>query len=243
MTTTSSTSNTDYYQSLINSVNGTKTSSSSSSSSSSGSSMTAVQDQFLKLLTTQLQNQDPLNPMDNAQITSQIAQISTVTGIQSLNTTLQTLLAASQDSQTTQAASLVGQAVMVPGTSLQLASSTGSDGTTTTAAIGAYVLAGDADKVTVTIKDSDGNTVRTLTYGAQSSGLHDFTWDGITDSGTTAAVGAYKISVAAGNGSDSVTTTPLTLGSVRSVISNGSGFTLDVGSLGTFSIDDVKQIL
>ena len=242
MTTTSATSTDNYYQSLINSVNGTSSGSTSSASSSSNS-MTSVQDQFLKLLTTQLQNQDPLNPMDNAQITSQIAQISTVTGIQTLNTTMQALLSASQDNQTTQAASLVGQAVMVPGNALTLASTTSSSGTATTAAVGAYTLAANADKVTVTIKDSGGNTVRTLTYGSQSSGLHDFTWDGTTDTGATAANGSYTIAVAASNGSDSVTTTPLTLGSVRSVINNGSGFTIDVGSLGTFTMDDVKQIL
>ena len=241
-TTTSATSTTDYYQSLINSVNGTNSGSASSASSSS-SSMTGVQDQFLKLLTTQLQNQDPLNPMDNAQLTSQIAQISTVTGIQTLNTTLQTLLASAQNSQTTQAASLVGQAVMVPGNALALTTTTASDGTKSTAAVGAYELAGNADKVTVTIKDSNGQTVRTLTFGQQSSGLHDFSWDGTTDTGTAAAAGNYTISVAAANGSDAVTTTALTLGSVRSVISNGSSFTLDVGALGTFGIGDVKQIL
>lgn len=237
-TATSATSTDNYYQSLINSVNGT-----GGSSSSSTNAMSATEDRFLKLLTTQLQNQDPLNPMDNAQLTSQIAQISTVTGIQTLNTTLQTLLAAAQDGQTTQAASLVGQAVMVPGNSLALTSTTDSSGTTSTVGVGAYELASNADKVTVTIKDNDGQVVRTLTYGAQASGLHDFSWDGTTDTGDTAAEGSYTISVAASNGSDSVTTTPLTLGSVRSVISNGSGFTLDVGALGTFALDDVKQIL
>jgi flagellar basal-body rod modification protein FlgD len=238
-TTASATSTTDYYQSLINSVNGTKT----GSSSSSTNAMSDTEDRFLKLLTTQLQNQDPLNPMDNAQLTSQIAQISTVTGIQTLNTTLQTLLASAQNSQTTQAASLVGQAVMVPGNALALATTTATDGTTSTVAVGAYELAGNADKVTVTIKDSNGQAVRTLTYGQQSSGLHDFSWDGTTDTGTAAAAGNYTISVAAANGSDAVTTTALTLGSVRSVISNGSSFTLDVGALGTFGIGDVKQIL
>lgn len=242
MTTTSSATSTgNYYQSLIDSINGSK--SGSSGSSGSSSSISSTQDQFLKLLTTQLQNQDPLNPMDNAQITSQIAQISTVTGIQSLNTTLQTLLAAAQDGQTTQAAGLVGQAVMVPGSTLTLTTTTSSSGTTTTAAVGAYTLAGAADKVTVTIKNSDGQVVRTLNFDAQNAGLHDFSWDGTTDTGGTAAVGNYTISVAASNGSDKVTTNALTLGTVRSVISNGNGFTLDVGSLGTFSIDDVKQIL
>jgi flagellar basal-body rod modification protein FlgD len=227
MATTSAASGTsNYYQSLMDSVNGTKTSSTSSTAD--------IQNRFLTLLTTQLKNQDPLNPMDNAQITSQLAQLSTVTGIEKLNTTLQTLLQDSQDSQTTQAAALVGKAVMVPGSSLALSSS---------AAIGGFELASDADAVTVTISDSNGVAVRTMSLGSMSSGLHDFTWDGATDSGATAADGSYKIAVSATAGTDRVATTSLSLGVVRSVITNATGFTLDVGSLGMFTLDDVKQIL
>ena len=74
--------------------------------------------------------------MDNAQITTQLAQLSTVTGIEKLNTTLQTLLQNSQDSQTTQAAALVGQAVMVPGSALTLSKG---------AAVGGFELASDAE--------------------------------------------------------------------------------------------------
>jgi flagellar basal-body rod modification protein FlgD len=230
MTTTTSTSSStsNYYQSLIDSVNGT------SSSTASTSAISATENRFLKLLTTQLKNQDPLNPMDNAQLTSQIAQISTVTGIEKLNTTLQTLLAGTVDSQTTQAASLVGNAVMVPGTSLELSSSAG---------VGGVVLGSDADKVTVTIKDQNDLVVRTMQLGALDAGLHNFTWDGTTDSGEVATDGTYKISVAATAGSDEVTATPLNLGVVRSVITNASGFTLDLGSMGMFTMDDVKQIL
>jgi flagellar basal-body rod modification protein FlgD len=228
------TSTSSYYQSLLDSVNTRKTTTASTAST--------TEDRFLKLLTTQLKNQDPLNPLDNAQMTSQLAQISTVSGIEKLNTTLQTLLAGSQDSQTTQAAGLVGHSVMVPGSALVLSSTTSASGTTTSAAVGAFELAGAADKVTVTIKDSNGLTVRTLSLGSLGAGLHDFAWDGKSDSGTAAVDGNYTISVAAGNGSDKVTATPLSLGSVRSVLSNGSGFTLDIGSLGNFVLDDVKQV-
>jgi flagellar basal-body rod modification protein FlgD len=227
MATTSAASGTsNYYQSLMDSANGTKTSSTSSTAD--------IQNRFLTLLTTQLKNQDPLNPMDNAQITSQLAQLSTVTGIEKLNTTLQALLQDSQDSQTTQAAALVGKPVMVPGSNLALSSS---------AAIGGFELAKDADAVTVTISDSNGAVLRTMSLGSMSSGLHDFTWDGTTDSGATAADGSYKIAVSATAGTDKVATTSLSLGVVRSVITNATGFTLDVGSLGMFTLDDVKQIL
>jgi flagellar basal-body rod modification protein FlgD len=226
MTTTSATSTTNSNQALIDSVN-KRTSATTSQSSE-------TQDRFLKLLTTQLKNQDPLNPLDNAQVTSQLAQISTVSGIEKLNATLQMLVQDSQSSQTTQAASLVGHAVMVPGNGLQLSSGK---------SVGAFELAGDADAVKVTIKDSNGLEVRTLTLSDMKAGLQDFTWDGKTNGGAQAADGSYTISVAATAGSDKVGITSLTLGTVRSVISNSGGYMLDVGALGTFTLDDVKQIL
>jgi flagellar basal-body rod modification protein FlgD len=226
MTTTSATSTSNSNQALIDSVN--------KRTSATTSQTSETQDRFLKLLTTQLKNQDPLNPLDNAQVTSQLAQISTVSGIEKLNATLQLMLQDSQSAQTTQAANLVGHAVMVPGNGLQLSSS---------AAVGAFELAGDADAVEVTIKDSNGLEVRTLKLGDMKAGLQDFTWDGKTNSGAQAADGNYTISVAATSGSDKVGVTSLTLGTVRSVISNSGGYLLDVGALGTFTVDDVKQIL
>jgi flagellar basal-body rod modification protein FlgD len=229
MTTVATNNSTSkYYQSLIDSVNG------KSSTTAAQSAISETENRFLKLLTTQLKNQDPLNPMDNAQVTSQLAQISTVSGIEKLNATMKTLLQDSKDSQTTQAASLVGQAVMVPGGGLTLSSSAG---------VGGFMLDSDADAVKVTISDSNGVVVRTMTLGAFDAGLHNFTWDGTTDSGAKAVDGSYRIAVAATAGQDKVTATALNLGVVRSVINNANGFTLDLGSLGMFTMDDVKQIL
>src|SRR3972149_4887791 len=83
-----------------------------------------AQDRFLKLLVTQLKNQDPLNPMDNAQITSQMAQISTVSGIEKLNTTLQAMMASSDVGQWLQATAMIGNGVLVPGSTLELQNGT-----------------------------------------------------------------------------------------------------------------------
>lgn len=196
--------------------------------------MSEAENRFLKLLTTQLKNQDPLNPLDNAQMTSQLAQISTVSGIEKLNATLQVLLQASQETQTTQAASLVGHGVLVPGHALLLSSGK---------AIGGVELAGPADEVTVTIKDSNGLALRTLTLGALDAGVHNFTWNGLTDGGAAAVDGSYSVTVNAKRGTDSVAASALNLGMVRSVIRGSQGYSLDVGSLGTFTMDDVKQIL
>lgn len=198
------------------------------------SQISEAQDRFLKLLTTQLKNQDPLNPLDNAQVTSQLAQISTVSGIEKLNATLQLLLQDSQASQTTQAASLVGHAVLVPGSGLLLEEG---------ASIGGVEMAGAADKVTVTIKDANGIVVRTMELGALEAGVHNFSWDGKTDNGAQAANGSYTVTIAAKQGSEDVTATALTLGAVRSVIRDGTGYSLDLGTLGAYGMDEVRQIL
>ncbi|HEX8964539.1 MAG TPA: flagellar hook assembly protein FlgD [Rhodocyclaceae bacterium] len=238
-TSTSSTTSNAQSQAIWAALNGSKASSSSSSSSGTSSSSndtsaTGIQNQFLKLLTTQLQNQDPLNPMDNAQVTSQLAQISTVQGIQQLNTTLQSMLGNTQDAQTMQAASLVGHNVLVPGSAMTLYQGVGYAGVD---------LASAADSVTVTIKDSNGQVVRTMNVGSADAGSNLFKWDGKTDNGSVAADGNYKFSVSAVQGGNNVTATALSVGSVNSVVKSGSGFTLDVGALGSFAFSDVREVL
>lgn len=217
-----------------------KSSKAASGASSEGGGSTAnatmaQQDTFLKLLTTQLQNQDPLNPMDNAQMTSQLAQISTVDGITKLNSTLQNMLANTADSQTMQAAAMVGRVVLVPGKNLTLL-----DGKSA----GGVDLESAADQVTISIKDANGLLVRTLNLGAQDAGATNFTWDGTTDSGAVAANGQYTFSVSAKQGSEKVAGMVLEYGAVSSVTKGSQGITLTVGKEGTIaSLADVKQII
>lgn len=235
MTTTSTTSSTADAQAVWAALNGSKAKSSSTSGSDSATGIAATQNQFLKLLTTQLRNQDPLNPMDNAQMTSQLAQISTVEGITQLNTTMQTLMGNATDSQAMQAASLVGHAVLVPGASISVASGV---------AIGAgFDLAGAADKATVTIKDAGGKLVRTLKLESLDAGTNTFKWDGKDDDGKVVADGKYKFSVAAVQGKNDVTTTALSVGFVDSVARTSTGVNLSVGTLGTFGFKDVREVL
>jgi flagellar basal-body rod modification protein FlgD len=221
----------DSRQSLLDFANG---SSGSATKTTGGSSISEAQNRFLKLLTTQLKNQDPLNPLDNAEVTSQLAQISTVSGIEKLNATLQTLLDGMSVSQTTLTANLVGHVVLVPGSGLQLTSG---------ASAGGIELAGSADAVTVTIKDANGLAVKTLNLGAQAAGVHNFTWDGTTDDGRNAADGTYAISVKATRGGESVSATALGFATVRSLVRSGADFMLDLGTSGLATMDDVKQIL
>jgi flagellar basal-body rod modification protein FlgD len=196
--------------------------------------MKEAEDRFLTLLTTQLKNQDPLNPMENAELTSQLAQINTVNGIEKLNATLQTLVSNMTDTQAMQAAALVNHGVLVPGSSMALGESGG---------IGGFELASGVDETTVTIKDSNGLVVRTLNLGALGAGIHPFVWDGKSDSGAQAATGNYSFAVSAKRGGETTAASALAYGLVQAVTRNGSGLTLEVGALGAFGMSDVKQII
>ena len=192
------------------------------------------QDRFLKLLVTQLKNQDPLNPMDNAQMTSQMAQISTVEGIDKLNATLKMILEGSNENQAMQAAALVGHGVLVPGSGLTLNGGM---------AIGGIELGEPADRVTVTIRDASGIALKTIELGGKDAGSHGFAWDGVTDGGVQAADGAYTIAVNAQRGDAGVGATALELGMVSSVSRSSDGVRLNVGTLGNFRMSDVREIL
>lgn len=212
-------------QALLDSVNGT--------AKKATSQTTEAQDRFLKLLTTQLKNQDPLNPMDNAQMTSQLAQISTVDGIEKLNATLQKLVSSGVDAEAMQAAALVGHQVMVAGGGIQLADA---------GAVGGVELGANADQVTVTIKDANGIVMNTVNLGKLDAGVHNFVWDGKNDAGVKAANGAYSISVVAKRGTDTVKATALQLAGVQNINRSSQGISLNLGSLGLITLNDVKQI-
>lgn len=228
MTTTTTSATTNPASALFASLNGT------SSTTTSTNQISDTENRFLKLLTAQLKNQDPLNPMDNSQMTSQMAQISTVDGIERLNATLQSLVTSSANSQALQAAALVGHGVLVPGNSIELASGS--------SAYGGIDLASDADSVTVSVNDSSGLLVRTLDLGAVKAGSHTFTWDGTANDGTAAAAGNYTFTVSAKQGTSTVDTTALLLGLVSSVTQSSSGLSLNVGQQ-AFTMADVRQIL
>ena len=212
-------------QALLDSANGV--------AKKATSTTTDAQNRFLKLLTTQLKNQDPLNPMDNAQMTSQLAQISTVDGIEKLNATLQKLLSSSADSEALQAAALVGHQVVIAGNGINL---------TAAGAVGGVELAANADQVTVTIKDANGIVMNTMNLGNLDVGVHNFVWDGKTDAGVQAVNGAYSISVTAARGADKVDATALQLAGVQNINRSSQGVSLNLGALGLVTLNDIKQI-
>ena len=203
-------------------------------SAANASAATATQDRFLKLLVTQMKNQDPLNPMDNAQVTSQMAQLSTVTGIDKLNVTLQALSDSMVGNQSLQAASMIGHGVLVEGKSVDLSGGK---------AYGGFELTQSVDRVKISIYDDAGALVRSVDMGAQPAGIVKWGWDGKDSAGADLADGAYTFDVNASQAGKSVAATALQFGMVGSVTQGKQGVTLSVGQLDGIALSQIKQIL
>jgi flagellar basal-body rod modification protein FlgD len=207
-------------------------------------SVSADTDKFMTLLVTQLQNQDPLNPMDNAQMTSQLAQLQTVTGVNKLNTTLESLQSSYKTSEAMQATNLIGRGVLVDGNNVTLAGGKGVLGVN---------LASDADDVKVVISDAKGNEVETMDLGAHKAGVVPLAWDGVPDatkldsSGKpiSLADGNYTFKVVATRGAAALTdANGLSLDSVASVTTNNTdGVKVNLSNKGALTLADIKQVL
>ncbi|MCU6502374.1 flagellar hook assembly protein FlgD [Rugamonas sp. A1-17] len=203
----------------------------------------ADQDKFMKLLVTQLKNQDPLNPMDNAAMTSQLAQLSTVTGINKVNATLESLRTDQAASQSLTATNLIGKGVLVEGKGVDLTTNTDSAGKTTSTSVFGIDLASPAESVTISIQDKSGAVVRTMSMKSTDVGTYPITWDGTTDTKTTAPAGSYTFTVKAVSAGKTLTdATPLQLAAVASVSTGSGGVKLNT-SLGQFAMSDIKEVL
>lgn len=194
----------------------------------------AIQERFMSLLVAQLKNQDPLEPMDNAQVTGQMAQLNTVTGINNLNSTMQGMANSLNATQTVQATSMLGRSILTEGNDLQLR-----DGS----ASGSFELGQSADITRVNVVDAAGNTVRSIDLGAQAKGIHQFTWDGKAQDGTTVASGNYRFEMEAKAAGVDAAVTPLTLSMVQGLRNSGSEGTKLLTSTGDeVSFSQIKQV-
>jgi len=194
----------------------------------------AIQERFMALLVAQLKNQDPMAPMDNAQVTSQMAQLNTVTGISDMNKTMEKMAAGLAGNQTVQATGMLGRTVMMEGNSLTLKDAK---------ANGALELKQAADKVTVNVKDRAGNVVQSLDMGAQSKGVLEFDWDGKNADGKTVADGRYSfevIATAAGQPAQTVALSKTVVQGLRNAGSDGAMLLTSDGS--EVSMSSIKQI-
>lgn len=198
------------------------------------SSIEEAQDRFMKLLVTQLQTQDPMNPMDNAAVTSQMAQISTVQGIEKLNQSMTSLNEMYKSSQSVAAAALIGPIALASGSQMVLSSGK---------AVAGVDLAKNADKVTINVNNADGKTVYTEVLNDQKAGVLQFQWDGKDDSGNQLADGNYSLSVTASQGDTSVEATPLAYSTVQAMSWNNGTPMLHLANGKETTVDAIRQLI
>ena len=201
---------------------------SSTSAPNLSSAQTSPQEQtdrFLKLLVAQLNNQDPMNPMDNAQMTSQIAQINTVSGIQELNATMKSMASM----QILQGASMVGHEVLTEGNAMFVNGGVGK---------GYMELAGKADKVTVQVKTPGGQVLDTIQLGIKEDGRHSFDWNASGYTGTAKPVFDVKATL----GGKPVDVTLLARSSIDSVSTGAGGMNLTLRSGATVAYNAIRVI-
>lgn len=215
-----------------------------------------MSERFLKLLVTQMQNQDPLNPLDNAQVTTQMAQINTVSGIEKLNqsitsmsqslgdklsglsvgsgldqlnSTLQTLQGQLLQGQAAQGAALVGRDVLLSGNALNVNNGTGR---------GAVELSGPADRAVIEVVGPAGQVLDQLDLGALPTGRTQFAWNappGMDTQGLT-----FKVK--ATSGAATVGSATLSTDTVRSVSAGPGGLVLDLARGGSTPLSGIKGI-
>jgi flagellar basal-body rod modification protein FlgD len=194
------------------------------------------QDRFLKLLVAQMQNQDPLNPMDNAEVTTQLAQLNTVNGIERLNGTLGQMASMTSAQQSLQAVMLVGREVLVEGSRLPYTGEPVHFG---------IDLPQGVDNLTITITDAAGRVVDSIETGAQPKGAMALAWSGLDEAGEKLPVGYYTISAKAVAAGKAVASTPLVGATVESVGSGAGGLELQLygASTGSVSLSEIKRFL
>jgi flagellar basal-body rod modification protein FlgD len=204
-----------------------------SQTTGTASSVKATKDDFLKLLVTQMRYQDPMNPMDNAQMTSQIAQLNTVEGINQLNATVTNLQASLMASQSMQSASLIGKTILADGNAINLQSGSASL---------SMRLEGPAESVTVDVINSSGRIIKTANLGANAAGIQTFTWDGSTNEGGVAPNGQYTFQVNAKKLNQAVVVTPLTQATVSGVELTSAGPQLSLNNGTNIAMSTVRGV-
>ncbi|MBU6418123.1 MAG: flagellar hook capping protein [Proteobacteria bacterium] len=216
----------------VNSANAASVAASTTASnSSSGSASSLTQSDFLQLLTAQLKYQSPSSPADPTQMAQEFAAISTVQGINQLNTQLSAISASNGASQIAQASSLVGRQVAVSGSNIIADSSSKADG--------AFSLPSATASTNVTILNPNGSVATTLDLGALPAGPQSFSWSG----GTAGTTYSYDISATDASG-NSVSPTPYTVYNVQGVNLSGSSPTLNVaGSATPLPVSSVQTVL
>lgn len=203
---------------------------------SSSANQDLGQEEFLKLMTTQLSHQDPFSPMENGEFLSQMAQFGTVSGIKELQNSFGALSAALQSNRALQASVMVGKEVLVASPTAELPA----EGELKAA----VALPPEVSQVKVKITDSSGQLLHEMTLPAASQGLTEFSWNGVDTKGHQQAAGVYSVSAEAMYNGQSQRFQVLAAANVDSV-TMGRGFsdlTLNLSGLGEVALGQVRQI-
>ena len=194
------------------------------------------QEDFLKLMTTQLKNQDPLKPMENGDFMGQLAQFGTVSGIDDVKTELQNLSGSLVSNQSLQAATMLGRQVLVPGSQGVLEAGG--------AISGAIDLSNAVSNLNIGIYDLSGQLISNISLGNQSPGMVAFNWDGLATDGSAARPGRYEIRAEAINGGTNEAYDIMLADTVQSVSLPAAGkpLTLELATLGNVGFSDIRQI-
>lgn len=194
------------------------------------------QNDFLELMIAEVRNQDPIKPKENADLVAQMAQFSSITGINDLSKSFAALSNSFQSNQALQASSLVGREVLVGSSTVALVE--GQQGAK------AYVNLPDGGDVTVSIENKNGVELRKMNLGPQAAGNVQFNWDGRSLGGELMPAGAYRIKATVARADGNVSVPTLVAASVDSVtLGNGQqGITLNLKELGSVSLAQVHQI-
>ena len=194
---------------------------------------TLGQEDFLKLLMTQLQNQDPMEPMDNGEFMGQMAQFSTVQGVTEMGESIDGLVSIYQGQQMSANASMIGKKALVNGNWAQLEGGK---------LAGAIDLTTAANDLRVDVKSESGELMASIGLGSKMAGTQEFSWDGIKHDGTTAPEGNYYLSASAIRDGQATVPAMQVYGTVNSVQMKGSEVTLNVSGQGNVSFNNVKRI-
>lgn len=197
-----------------------------------------LRENFMTMLVTQLQNQDPLNPLQNTELTSHLAQINTVSGIDTLNQTLDGINAQIQAGRSLQAAALIGRGVLVPGDRMLV----GEEGVSTPFGV---ELGQPVATLNARIVGSDGQIIHSIQLTEVDAGVESIGWDGKLESGEFAAPGAYRVEIEAlDSEGEPVQVTALNYAIVSGISSDEGGTLLDLGGIAEpVTLDEVRQIL
>ncbi|GHU10527.1 basal-body rod modification protein FlgD [Betaproteobacteria bacterium] len=219
---------------IINAVNASSSGTKTAAAKTEASAAEEMNQRFMTLFIAQLKNQDPLNPMENAEMTSQLAQMNMVSGLESLNATMKTLLGSYNEALSLQAANLIGKNVLVEGSQVVL---------TDEGSLFGLDLSAGADDVNVIITDANGKEVARQNLGQLKAGSLAFYWDGMGADGEKLEPGAYRFSVAATLNGEPIAAKTLQAGTVSALVRGSNGnFQIEVAGLGNVNLDDVKQV-